>query len=165
MLAIADAALAGHERQDAPLHLTGGSYGGFMTNWLVAHDDRFRSAVTQRSICNWVSFYGTSDIGPYFTEVELGATPWADAELLWDRSPLKYVAEVVTPTLIIHSEADHRCPIEQAEQWFAALKRLGRAPTRLVRFPDEGHELSRSGRPDRRVQRLEAIIGWFEEHA
>ncbi len=147
------------------VHLTGGSYGGFMTNWLVAHTDRFRSAVTQRSICNWLSFYGTSDIGPFFTELEQGWAPWDDAEALWDRSPLKYVANVSTPTLVIHAEADHRCPIEQAEQWFTALKRLGRAPTRLLRFPDEGHELSRSGRPDRRVQRLEAIIGWFEEHA
>ena len=165
VLAIVDDALARHERPDAPVHLTGGSYGGFMTNWLVGHTDRFRSAVTQRSICNWTSFYGTSDIGPYFAENELGTAPWDDAERLWDRSPLKYVANVRTPTLIIHSEGDHRCPIEQAEQWFSALKRLDQAPTRLLRFPDEGHELSRSGRPDRRVQRLEAIVGWFEEHA
>jgi dipeptidyl aminopeptidase/acylaminoacyl peptidase len=70
----------------------------------------------------------------------------------------------VTPTLVLHSEGDHRCPIEQAEQWFSALKRVGRAETRLVRFPDEGHDLSRSGRPDRRLQRLDLIVGWFEAH-
>jgi dipeptidyl aminopeptidase/acylaminoacyl peptidase len=165
VLATVEHALAHHARPDAPVHLTGGSYGGFMTNWLVSHTDRFRSAVTQRSICNWLSFYGTSDIGPPFTEAELLGTPWRDHDALWRMSPLSYVEAVVTPTLVLHAEDDHRCPIEQAEQWFTALKRLGRAPTRLVRFPGEGHELSRSGRPDRRVQRLEAILGWFDEHA
>ncbi len=165
VLAIVDHALAAHSRADAPVHLTGGSYGGFMTNWLVAHSDRFRSAVTQRSICNWVSFFGTSDIGPWFGGQEQGGTPWDAAKRLWDRSPLKYVANVRTPTLVIHSEGDYRCPIEQAEQWFTALKTIGQAETRLLRFPDEGHDLSRSGRPDRRIERLEAIIGWFETHA
>jgi dipeptidyl aminopeptidase/acylaminoacyl peptidase len=165
VMAIVEDAASRHPRPGAPVHVTGGSYGGFMTNWLVAHTGRFRSVVTQRSICNWVSFYGTSDIGPYFSEQEQRGTPWDDAERLWDRSPLKHVASVTTPTLVIHAEEDHRCPIEQAEQWFTALKRLGRAPTRLVRVPGEGHELSRSGRPDRRVERLAAILDWFGEHA
>jgi dipeptidyl aminopeptidase/acylaminoacyl peptidase len=165
VLAITRAAKAAHPRPDAPVHLTGGSYGGFMTNWLVGHTDEFRSAVTQRSICNWLSFYGTSDIGYRFSEQEVAGNPWKDTEKLWAQSPLKYVHNVTTPTLIIHAEADHRCPVEQAEQFFIALKRIGKAPTRLVRFPDEGHELSRSGRPDRRVARLELIAGWFEEHA
>ncbi len=165
VLAIADDALARHERQDAPLHLTGGSYGGFMTNWLVGHTDRFRSAVTQRSICNWTSFYGVSDIGPRFTEREVGGPPWADLEALWRQSPLAYAAEVTTPTLVIHAEEDHRCPIEQGEQWYVALKSLGRADTAFLRVPGEGHELSRSGRPDRRIARLDAIVAWFEEHA
>ena len=147
-----------------PVHLTGGSYGGFMTNWLVGRTDEFRSAVTQRSICNWLSFYGTSDIGPYFTERELCGDPWSKTELLWSQSPIRHVANVVTPILILHSEEDHRCPIEQAEQWFTALKRIGKAATKLLRFPNEGHELSRSGRPDRRVARLEAILEWFDEH-
>ena len=166
VMAVVEHALAHHERPDAPVHLTGGSYGGFMTNWLVGQQPgRFRSAVTQRSISNWVSFYGTSDIGPWFTEGEVGPAPWADLEALWRASPLRYVENVVTPTLIIHSENDHRCPIEQAEQWFTALKQLGRAETRLVRFPDEGHELSRGGRPDRRIQRIDLILDWFERHA
>ena len=165
VLAVVDDVLAHHARPDAPVHLTGGSYGGFMTNWLVGHTDRFRSAVTQRSICNWVSFFGTADIGPFFTEDEVGDAPWRDLEALWRQSPLAHVEHVVTPTLVLHSEHDHRCPIEQAEQWFGALKRLGRAETRLVRFPDEGHELSRSGRPDRRMQRIDLILEWFRTHA
>ncbi len=165
VLAIADDALAQHRDPAAPMHLTGGSYGGFMTNWLVGHTDRFRSAVTQRSISNWLSFYGTSDIGPRFTEREIGGRPWSEAELLWSHSPLKYAEVVVTPTLIMHAEDDARCPIEQGEQWFTALKRLGKAEVELMRFPGEGHELSRSGRPDRRVARLEAILDWFTGHA
>jgi len=165
VMAVVEHAAAHHAVADAPVHLTGGSYGGFMTNWLVGtRPGRFRSAVTQRSICNWTSFYGTSDIGPWFTEGEVGPAPWTDLDALWRASPLRHVAQVVTPTLILHSEADHRCPIEQAEQWFSALKRVGRAETRLVRFPDEGHDLSRSGRPDRRLQRLDLILGWFESH-
>jgi len=165
VLAVVDHALAGHADPDAPVHLTGGSYGGFMTNWLVGRTDRFRSAVTQRSICNWLSFYGTSDIGYRFAEHEVQGTPWEDLHALWDQSPLKNVADVRTPILIVHAEADHRCPIEQAEQWFVALKRIGAVDTKLVRFPGESHELSRSGRPDRRVRRLDEIVGWFESHA
>lgn len=165
VLAISHDARAKHAQPDAPLHLTGGSYGGFMTNWLVGQTDMFRSAATQRSICNFVSFYGTSDIGYRFAEYEVGGNAWADPELLWQQSPLRHAANVTTPTLIIHSEDDLRCPMEQAEQWFVALKRIGRAETRLVRFPGETHELSRSGRPDRRIERLDELISWFALHA
>lgn len=166
VMAVVEHAMALHSKPKAPVHLTGGSYGGFMTNWLVGtQPHRFRSAVTQRSICNWISFYGNADIGPCFTEGEVGAAPWVDVDALWRASPLRYAAQVVTPTLVLHSELDFRCPIEQAEQWFSALRRVGKAKTRMIRFPDEGHELSRSGRPDRRVQRIDALIGWFEEHA
>jgi dipeptidyl aminopeptidase/acylaminoacyl peptidase len=165
VLAIVDHAMERHRDPTAPVHLTGGSYGGFMTNWLVGVTDRFRSAVTQRSICNWLSMYGTSDIGYRFVEREQGGTPWQDLARLWDQSPLKNVAKVTTPTLIVHAERDLRCPMEQAEQWFSALKRLGRADVELLRFPDESHELSRGGRPDRRIARLEAIVDWFERHA
>ncbi len=165
VLAMVDAALARLDRPDAPVHLTGGSYGGFMTNWLVGVTDRFASAVSQRSISNWTSMYGTSDIGPRFVEHEIGAAPWADLDTLWRQSPIRNAAAVSTPLLLIHSEEDWRCPIEQAEQFFSAIKRLGKARVELLRFPGEGHELSRSGRPDRRVMRLDAIVGWFEEHA
>ncbi len=167
VLAIAHAAREEHgsSSKDVPMHLTGGSYGGFMTNWLVGHTNEFRSAVTQRSICNWLSFYGASDIGYRFGELEVAGNPWDNLETLWEQSPLKYVKNVRTPTLIIHAEEDHRCPVEQAEQFFVALKRIGKVDTKFIRFPGEGHELSRSGRPDRRVQRLEAILEWFETHA
>lgn len=164
VMAFAEDGRARLGRPDAPVHLTGGSYGGFMTNWLVGHTDRFRSAVTQRSICNWTSMYGTSDIGPWFVERQLGGVAWGDVATLWRQSPLRLADKVVTPLLIVHSEEDHRCPIEQAEQLFSVLKRLGKAETEFFRVPGEGHDLSRSGRPDRRVARLLAIVDWFERH-
>ncbi len=143
----------------------GGSYGGFMTNWLTSHTDRFQAAITDRSICNLISFGGTSDIGMRFWEDELGGNfhRSADIDKLWAMSPLRYAEQVKTPTLIVHSVLDHRCPIEQAEQWYTAL-RLHGVPTRFVRFPDEDHELSRSGRPDRRAARLNEYLAWLERY-
>jgi acylaminoacyl-peptidase len=164
VMAIAEEGNARLGGASAPLHLTGGSYGGFMTNWLVGQTKRFRSAVSQRSISNWTSMYGSSDIGPVFVEREIGGNPWADLDVLWKQSPIRHVAAVRTPLLLIHSENDFRCPIDQAEQFYTAIKRLGTSETELLRVPDEGHELSRSGRPDRRVARLEAIVEWFERH-
>lgn len=145
------------------LFVTGGSYGGYMTNVIVTRTDRFKAAVTQRSICNWHSFYGTSDIGFFFTEWQHGhADLWDDAVKLLEVSPLHHARNVKTPTLILHSEQDLRCPMEQAEQWYVALKRLG-VETKLVRFPDENHELSRSGKPKHRLERLQHLIGWFDD--
>lgn len=145
------------------LFVTGGSYGGYMTNVIVTRTDRFKAAVTQRSICNWHSFYGTSDIGFFFTEWQHGhADLWDDAIKLLEVSPLHHARNVKTPTLILHSEQDLRCPMEQAEQWYVALKRLG-VETKLVRFPDENHELSRSGKPKHRLERLQHLIGWFDD--
>ncbi|SEK05536.1 S9 family peptidase [Paenibacillus polymyxa] len=145
------------------LGVTGGSYGGFMTNWIVGHTDRFRAAVTQRSISNWLSMYGVSDIGYSFTEDEVGGNPWDDFELLWRQSPLAYVQQINTPLLILHGEQDLRCPIEQGEQLFTALRRLGK-PTQFVRFPASSHELSRKGHPQLRVERLQRITDWFVQH-
>ncbi|MCM3339848.1 S9 family peptidase [Paenibacillus sp. MER TA 81-3] len=142
------------------LGVTGGSYGGFMTNWIVGHTNRFKAAVTQRSICNWLSFYGVSDIGYFFTEDQIGGQPWEEPEKLWKHSPLAYVKQVETPLLILHGEEDLRCPIEQAEQLYVALKRLGKK-TQLVRFPGANHDLSRSGHPELRVERLNRIAGWM----
>ncbi|WP_442598594.1 S9 family peptidase [Neobacillus sp. D3-1R] len=145
------------------LFVTGGSYGGYMTNVVVTRTDRFKAAVTQRSICNWHSFYGTSDIGFFFTEWQHGhADLWDDAHKLLELSPLHYARNVKTPTLILHSEQDLRCPMEQAEQWYVALKRLG-VDTKFVRFPDENHDLSRSGKPKHRLERLNHLIGWFDD--
>ncbi|MGG4130162.1 S9 family peptidase [Paenibacillus illinoisensis] len=159
-----DYALSTYEFIDETrLGVTGGSYGGFMTNWIIGHTDRFKAAVTQRSISNWLSFYGVSDIGYFFTEDQIGGNAWEDTELLWKHSPLAYVGNVNTPLLILHGEQDLRCPIEQAEQLYIALKRR-RQTTRLVRFPGANHELSRGGHPHLRVRRLEHIAGWFNEH-
>lgn len=145
------------------LFVTGGSYGGYMTNVIVTRTDRFKAAVTQRSICNWHSFYGTSDIGFFFTEWQHGhADLWDDVGKLLEVSPLHHARNVKTPTLILHSEQDLRCPMEQAEQWYIALKRLG-VETMLVRFPDENHDLSRSGKPKHRLERLQHLIGWFDD--
>ncbi len=144
------------------LGVTGGSYGGFMTNWIVGHTDKFKAAVTQRSISNWISFYGVSDIGYYFTEWQINAD-LSDLETLWKHSPLAYVDQITTPLLILHSEKDYRCPIEQAEQLFIALKRQGKE-TKFIRFPESNHELSRSGKPNLRLSRLAAIVDWFDLH-
>jgi dipeptidyl aminopeptidase/acylaminoacyl peptidase len=143
--------------------VTGGSYGGFMTNWIVGHTNRFKAAVTQRSISNWLSFYGVSDIGYFFSEWEVEGDLIDNAEKLWNHSPLKYVKNINTPLLILHGERDFRCPIEQAEQLYVALKRQ-KKPTKFVRFPEANHELSRSGNPKLRVDRLNYIKDWFVEH-
>jgi dipeptidyl aminopeptidase/acylaminoacyl peptidase len=141
----------------------GGSYGGFMTSWLVGHTDRFRAAVSQRAVNNLASFFGTSDFGYYF-ETTFGGTPWSQPGRYRERSPITYVERVTTPLLIIHSEQDLRCPISQAEELFAALKIIGKAPAELVRFSGESHGLSRGGRPRNRMERLRRILDWFERY-
>jgi dipeptidyl aminopeptidase/acylaminoacyl peptidase len=146
------------------LGVTGGSYGGFMTAWLVGHTRRFKAAVSQRGCYNFASFYGTSDIGPWFGDYILGGPVYEREELYRERSPLTYAPQMRTPLLIIHSEGDFRCPIEQAEQLFVQLRRIGKTKVEMIRFPEENHNLSRSGRPDRRVERLERIVGWFDQH-
>lgn len=149
---------------ESRMGVTGGSYGGFMTNWIVGQTNRFRAAVTQRSISNWLSFYGVSDIGYFFAADEIGANLYDNPDKLWQHSPLRHAAQVETPLLILHGERDYRCPIEQAEQFYAALKHQGKAPVRLVRFPDANHELSRSGDPVLRVERLRLIADWFDQY-
>ena len=144
------------------LGVTGGSYGGFMTNWIVGHTDRFKAAVTQRSISNWISFFGVSDIGYYFSDWQIGAD-MMDVDKLWEHSPLKYAKNVETPLLILHGEKDFRCPIEQAEQLYITLKSMGKE-TEFVRFPDADHNLSRTGTPNLRVARLDEITGWFAKY-
>lgn len=143
--------------------VTGGSYGGYMTNWIIGHTQRFTAAVTQRSVSNLISMYGSSDFNWAFQEEFGNVPPWEDLENYWRQSPIKYIGNAKTPTLVIHSENDMRCPIEQGEQVFVALKRLG-VDTKMVRFPDEPHGLSRGGRTDRRIARLEHISGWFDRY-
>ena len=143
--------------------VTGGSYGGYMTLWIVGHTQRFKAAVTQRCVSNLVSMWGSSDFNWTFQlEAEAGA-PFEDLQKHWDMSPMKYIGNARTPTLVIHNEGDLRCPIEQGEQAFVALKRIG-VDTEMVRFPDEFHGLSRTGRTDRRIARINHIKRWFERY-
>lgn len=143
--------------------VTGGSYGGFMTNWIIGHTDRFKVAASQRSISNWISKFCTTDIGYYFVEDQNSATPWNDVDKLWFHSPLKYADKVKTPTLFIHSEEDYRCWLAEGLQMFTALKYHG-VEARLCMFRGENHELSRSGKPKHRIRRLTEITNWFESH-
>lgn len=147
----------------AKLGVTGGSYGGFMTNWIIGHTDRFVCAVSQRSISNWISKFGTTDIGYYFNPDQHLSTPWNNPEKLWFHSPLKYANKVKTPTLFIHAEEDYRCWLAEGLQMFTALKYHG-VEARLCMFRGENHELSRSGKPKHRIRRLEEITNWFEKY-
>lgn len=145
--------------------VTGGSYGGYMTGWIIGHTDRFKAAVAQRMVSNFISFWGSSDMGYFFEDAigSQGDPPWTDLERYWDQSPMKFVGNVKTPTLVIHSEEDMRCRLEQGEQLFLALRERG-IETELVLFPDSPHGLSRNGRTDRRIERLNHILRWFERY-
>ena len=143
------------------LGVLGGSYGGFLTSWIVGHSKRFKAACSERAVNCQYTMFGTSDIGHSFNVVELGGPmPWEDMARYIERSPLTYAKDVVTPLLIIHSEDDLRCPIEQGEQLFVALKKL-RREVRFIRFPGENHEMSRSGKPRHRLERFRHILDWF----
>ncbi len=134
-----------------------------MTAWLIGHTDRFRAAVAQRGCYNFSSFYGTSDIGPWFGDYILGGPVYEREALYRERSPLTYAQHIRTPLLLIHNEQDLRCPIEQGEQLFVALKKQ-RKEVLFVRFPDENHEMSRSGKPRHRLERFRYILDWFNDH-
>lgn len=147
----------------ANMGVGGGSYGGYMTVWIIGHTDRFKAAVTMRAVSNLVSLWGSSDMNWVFQQILSNKAPFEDLEKYWKHSPIAYIGNARTPTLVIHSEFDLRCPIEQGEQVFVALKRLG-VDTEMVRFPDEFHGLSRGGRTDRRVARLKHIERWFGKY-
>ena len=156
-----DAALARYRDIDPKrVGVSGGSYGGYMTNWLSATTTRFAAAVTSRSITNWESWYGASDAQP-LTEFEFNGPPWEQRELYRRLSPISYVEKVTIPTLIIHSENDYRTPIADGEQWFMALKKR-KVPVEMVRYPRSTHDLSRTGEPWLLVDRLERIRSWFD---
>ncbi|MET3698837.1 dipeptidyl aminopeptidase/acylaminoacyl peptidase [Bacillus oleivorans] len=146
------------------LFVTGTSYGGYMTNMITARTHRFKAAATINSVTNLYSMFGTSDIGFYFNSAQLGgADMWEDEETVMKYSPIRYANKVKTPTIILHSEADYRCPIEQGEQWYIALRRRG-VPVKLVRFPDESHGIASKGKPSHRLERLTHLIDWFEQY-
>ena len=146
----------------ARLGVTGGSYGGFMTNWIVGHTNRFKAAVTLRSISNFISDEGTRDAA-FGHDTDFGGHLFQRFDLYWDRSPLKYVQNVTTPILILHGENDLRVPLEQAEQWFRAL-RLFDKPAELVIFPRENHNQTRTGEPRHLVESLDWQTYWFTRY-
>ncbi|MDJ0665244.1 MAG: S9 family peptidase [Acidimicrobiia bacterium] len=164
LLATVDAAAARFPRLDLDrVGVMGGSYGGYATVRVLAHDSRFKSAVAERGLFSFLSFAGTSDIGPWFSRMYL-QDGLDDLETVALASPLSVADRIQTPTLILHSEGDYRCPIEQAEQLFVKLQLEGVA-SELVRFPaDEGHELSRSGTPKHRLERFEIILDWHDRY-
>ena len=143
--------------------VTGGSYGGFMTNWIIGHTDRFACAASQRSISNWFSKSLTTDIGYYHNMSQMDSTPWENPEKMWGFSPLKYADKAVTPTLFIHSDQDYRCWMAEGLQMFQALK-LHNVDARICLFHGENHELSRSGKPIHRIRRLKEITQWFDQY-
>lgn len=143
--------------------VTGGSYGGYMTLWIIGHTNRFKAGVAQRSVSNLISMWGSSDFNWAFQETFGNQSPYENIETLWENSPMKHIGAAKTPTLIIHSEQDLRCPLEQGQQAFVALKKLG-VDTKFLVFPDESHGLSRGGRTDRRIVRLNEIAGWFDKY-
>ncbi|MEC0331305.1 S9 family peptidase [Paenibacillus macerans] len=164
LLEAVDYALAAFDFIDETrLGIGGGSYGGVMTNWIVAHTNRFRAAVTHRSISNWLSMYGTSDIGISYVEGVIGGNPQEHAELLWSKSPLAHAHRIETPLLILHGENDYRTPISQAEELYTALKRYGKT-TKLIRYPSSNHTLLKSGKPSLRVDSFEQVNAWFGQY-
>ncbi|MGE5674464.1 MAG: S9 family peptidase, partial [Mycobacterium leprae] len=158
-----DAALARFPWIDGDrVGIAGGSYGGFMTNWAVGHTDRFKAAVTMRSVVNEASSVGTSDLG-FADMMTYPTTPWTDMSFYRRVSPLTFVEQIRTPLLIEHQEEDRRCPIEQAEQLYTALKML-RREVEFVRYPESSHGMSRTGKPWLRVHRLQTIVDWFDRY-
>jgi dipeptidyl aminopeptidase/acylaminoacyl peptidase len=145
------------------LGITGGSYGGFMTNWILGHTTRFSAAVTLRSISNMFTLAGTSDLAYGGLAADFGGSLFDRFETYWDMSPLKYAKNVKTPTLILHSDVDFRVPIEQGEQWFRALQHFG-VPSEVVFFPRENHNLTRTGEPKHVVESLNWQVYWFDRY-
>ncbi len=142
------------------LAVMGGSYGGYMTNYIVGVNHRFKTAITLRSISNWISFYGTSDIGYYFATDQQGCE--FEPDKLWEKSPLKNVDNIKTPILILHSDEDYRCPLEQGVQLFTRLK-INKVKTKMIIYKGENHDLCRSGKVQTRVSRIMDILDWFKE--
>ncbi|CAA9558785.1 MAG: Acylamino-acid-releasing enzyme [uncultured Thermomicrobiales bacterium] len=146
------------------LGVTGGSYGGYLTNWIIGQTERFRAAVSGRSTANRYSHYGHSDIGSFTGDWQFGGPPWENAAHYLERSPITYAPRVTTPLLLESQEQDLRCPIPQAEEFYTAIKKLRRANVQLIRFPGESHGMARGGKPAHRVERLTRIADWFDKY-
>jgi len=162
-MAVVDEALKRFQFVDQDrLAVMGGSYGGYMTTWMVGHTDRFRCAISERAANNLATLDGNSDLAALFKGT-IGAAFWEAPDAYRKASPVTYATDITTPLLILHSEGDLRCPVNQAEELFAILRSMKRE-VELVRFPAESHELSRSGNPAHRVMRFEAILEWLDRH-
>lgn len=155
-----DGVVSADPRLDADrVGVMGGSYGGYMTAWVIAHDHRFAGAIVERGFLDPFAFPGSSDIGSFFGQEYVGTDPAQMAA----QSPMAVVDRVRTPTLVMHSELDFRCPLEQATRYYAALK-LNDVDAEMLVFPGEDHELTRGGRPQHRVERFEAVLDWWNRH-
>ena len=163
IMAAVDEASSREYIDESRLGVTGYSYGGYMTAWIVGHDTRFRAAVVGAPVIDLVSAYGTSDIGVAFGEVQWGGVPHTAMDTFLERSPLTYAPRVETPVLLLHGEEDRRCPISQSEEYFVSLKRLGKE-VEFVRFPGCAHSMLRIGHPDMRAQYLRRTLDWFDRH-
>jgi dipeptidyl aminopeptidase/acylaminoacyl peptidase len=160
VMAVVDTAIERFDLVDPDkLGVIGGSYGGFMTSWIIGHTNRFKAAISERAVNNLVSMFGSSDIFWVF-ERQFGGPLWDNVDAYLERSPSTYAKNIETPVLVLHSENDLRCSIEQGEHLFNLLRLLGK-DVELLRFPAESHELSRSGSPLHRVLRFEAVLEWF----
>jgi dipeptidyl aminopeptidase/acylaminoacyl peptidase len=152
-----EGAIASDDRLDGDrVGIMGGSYGGYLTAWVIAHDHRFAGAIVARGFLDPACFTGTSDIGTFFGDEYVGT----DEATIARQSPMAVLGRVTTPTLVIHSELDLRCPLEQATRYYSALKRQGTDAELLV-FPGENHELTRSGQPRHRIERFAAVLDWW----
>jgi dipeptidyl aminopeptidase/acylaminoacyl peptidase len=166
-LAAVDALIAEGIADPQRLAVVGYSYGGYMTSWTIGHSERYRAAVVGAPVTNLESFSGTSDIGPWFGAWELGGDTLSREPVRETQrrlSPITYAERVRTPTLIVHGEADDRCPIGQGEEFFAALAAEGRVPVEMVRYPGGAHGFIVSGRPSHRVDYQRRVIDWVERH-
>lgn len=161
IMAGVDAAIARGGIDPERMAVTGGSYGGYMTNWIIGHTQRFKAAVTLNSVTNLTSSFGTGDIDSTYAERQYGL-PWEAQATYRERSPLTYAPNITTPTLIIHAENDYRCPIEQGEQFYVWLKKLGRAPVEFIRVPRSSHTVNAS--PRQRLQVREKVFEWIERY-
>jgi dipeptidyl aminopeptidase/acylaminoacyl peptidase len=160
VMAVVDTALEKFDFIDPErLGVIGGSYGGFMTSWIIGHTNRFKAAVSERAVNNLVSMFGSSDLFWVF-ERQFGGPMWENIDAYLERSPSTYAQQIETPVLVLHSEQDLRCNIEQGEHLFTQLRLLDKE-VELLRFPAESHELSRSGSPLHRVMRFDAILEYF----
>jgi len=163
-LAAVDALVRDGIADPARLAVSGYSYGGFMAAWTTSHSDRFKAAVVGAPVVNAESFHGTSDIGAWFGPWEAGGDLVGHRELFRRLSPINYVERVTTPTLVVHGEADDRCPISQGEEWYIGLLAVGRVPAEFARYPGQSHAFRGSGRPSHRIDVFRRVAEWVEGH-